>query len=255
MLGVFALMTSWSFSKVLVLEYGVALSTTYSLLWIWSTLWVIKSAAYRSGLFLGLVNYLGVLINPVYGFLIIPHLVITYIYFLKRKTLWFQKQFFKYTTFGAGLILLTLSTHLEYFENMISLPLSYYHECFAIIGRKAFNILSVFGIFIIGIKYFFPNIKAMTEFQFDKEKASVIIVSIFILFIYSIFFEYEIIRAFHVMWIVVFLALLPLELIFQKLSRLRSNRNMIYLIYILICLLDSHFEGRIKIFLRFFEVD
>jgi hypothetical protein len=54
-------------------------------------------------------------------------------------------------------------------------------------------------------------------------------------------------------WVLSFLSLIPIELIFQSISRLRSKRNMIYLIYILICLLDSHFEGRVKIFLKIFN--
>jgi hypothetical protein len=54
------------------------------------------------------------------------------------------------------------------------------------------------------------------------------------------------------MWILALLSLIPIEILFQTLSKLRSSRNMIYLIYILICLLDSHFEGRLKIFLKMF---
>jgi len=45
-----------------------------------------------------------------------------------------------------------------------------------------------------------------------------------------------------------------LEVLFQKIHRMRSQRNMIYLIYIIICLLDSHIEGRIKIWLNFFNL-
>jgi hypothetical protein len=58
---------------------------------------------------------------------------------------------------------------------------------------------------------------------------------------------------FGLMWFVVFLSILPLEWIFQTISRLRSRRNMIYLVYILVCLLDSHFEGRVRMVFDFYH--
>ncbi len=54
------------------------------------------------------------------------------------------------------------------------------------------------------------------------------------------------------MWVLALLSLFPLELLFQRISRLRSSRNLIYAAYILIALLDSHFEGRVKILYRMF---
>jgi hypothetical protein len=69
----------------------------------------------------------------------------------------------------------------------------------------------------------------------------------------GIFVEKDLIHSFGLMWFVVFLSVLPLEWIFQSISRLRSRRNFIYLVYVLVCLLDSHFEGRLRILYNFYQ--
>ncbi len=57
------------------------------------------------------------------------------------------------------------------------------------------------------------------------------------------------------MWVLTVFSLIPLEWIFQSISRLRSKRNAIYALYILVCLLDSHFEGRVRIIGKMFLED
>ena len=79
------------------------------------------------------------------------------------------------------------------------------------------------------------------------------LLTIFMAVAFSILGEEYFLKGFSMMWMLAFMSLIPLELVFQSISRLRSNRNMIYLIYILICLLDSHFEGRVKVFIRIFN--
>ena len=253
LLGVFALLSSWSFTKIMAFEYGASLTTTYSLIWIWATLWITKSSTYRAGLFLGLINYFGTLINPANGFFVIPQLLFLHFSFLKEKTFWFKKQLLKYAVPGLLLILLILLTHWEQLNNTSGLSFSsYLEEAAIIIKRKSFNILALFGIMILFTKYFLPQFKISREFQFDTNKMTQVNLLILILVFYSFIFDYGMIRGFFVMWPVILLSLLPLELLFQKISRLRSSRNMIYLLYILICLLDSRFEERLKIFMQFF---
>ena len=253
LLGVFALLSSWSFSKILTFEYGASLVTTYSLIWIWSTLWVTKSSTYRAGLFLGLINYYGTLINPINGFFVIPQLFLLYFSFLKEKTIWFKKQLLKYSIPGLLLTFFVLLTHWENLESAHTLSFSsYLKEAMVIIERKSFNILAILGVIILLAKYFLPQWKIFRDFQFDTNKMTQVIVLLLIPILCSLVFGHETLRGFFVMWPVILLALLPLEILFQKISRLRSSRNMIYLIYILICLLDSHFEERVKIFMQFF---
>ena len=252
LLGVFALVSSWSFSKILSFEYGSSLVTTYSLIWIWSTLWITKSSTYRAGLFLGLINYFGTLINPANGVLVIPQLFLLFFFFLKDKTPWFKKQLIKYSSAGLLLVGFVLFGQWELIENATNLSLaSYVKEAMVIINRKSFNILAIFGIIILMVKYTFLEWKISREFQFDTNKMLQVLLLIAVLFVHAFIFGYEMIRGFSIMWPTILLALLPLELLFQKISRLRSNRNMIYLVYILICLLDSRFEERVKIFMHF----
>ena len=77
-------------------------SSTYSLLWIWTTLWVLIST-YRSG-FLGLVNYLSVVI--IVYFCRFLQLGLLYFFFLKEKTSWYKKQMVKYSLFGIFAVFL-----------------------------------------------------------------------------------------------------------------------------------------------------
>jgi hypothetical protein len=69
----------------------------------------------------------------------------------------------------------------------------------------------------------------------------------------SLLIEKDLAQSFGLMWFVVFLCILPLEWIFQSISRLRSRRNFIYMIYVIVCLLDSHFEGRVRIMYNFYQ--
>ena len=93
----------------------------------------------------------------------------------------------------------------------------------------------------------------MKEFQIEKQSLNIVLVSYLIFISFSLFWDNSLLLGFGTMWVLAFLSLIPLELIFQSLSRVRSRRNMIYLIYILICLLDSHFEGRVKLFIKIFN--
>ena len=58
-LGVFALLSSWSYSKLLANNLHWAVTSTYLTIWLWSILWATRSQTYRCGLFLGLLNFLG----------------------------------------------------------------------------------------------------------------------------------------------------------------------------------------------------
>ena len=92
------------------------------------------------------------------------------------------------------------------------------------------------------------------SFFIDIKKMMIVLVSLSILFSYGAFISPDLISGLSILWPIVLFCLIPIEFIFQLSSRFRSNRNIIYLMYILICLLDSHFEGRIKIFLNFIKM-
>lgn len=252
LLGAFALISSWSFSKTLTMNIEFSMLTTYSLIWIWTLLWVTKSSTYRAGLFLGLVSYWGALLNPSYGVLVFFQIGLLYTFFLKDRTAWYKRQLLRYALFGVVLTLLHLFTHLDLLDELHTFDWSFFVHAAKEIDRKAFFILGIFGLLIALIKTYFTKPIFMKDFQIEKQSLNIVLVSYFIFITMSFFWDDSLISGFGTMWALAFLSLLPLELIFQSLSRVRSRRNMIYVMYILICLLDSHFEGRVKLFVKIF---
>ena len=253
LLGVFAILSSWSFSKILAADYGATYQATYSLLWTWTLLWVIKSSTYRMGLFLGLMGYYGCLINPLWIILFIIQITLIYLFLLKDSTLWFRQQMLKYTLVGGILSFILISSNLNFFSNLSPLTMDYFEEVKRIFGRKAFYITSIFGVVIIAFKGFFSYQKYLTHLDSSSLILKQALIAILSLFFYGIFFNSSSVSSFSLMWMIVFFSLIPLELIFQQMGRGRSNKNMLYLTYIIICLLDSHLEERVKIFLHLFK--
>lgn len=253
LLGVFALVSSWSFSKTLTNNVEFSMLTTYSLVWVWTLLWVTKSSTYRAGLFMGLVSFWGTLINPSFAVLVFFQVGFVIFLFLKDRTLWFKRQLFKYALFGVILTILRLLSHFDLLEPLHRLDLGILKHVAREIDRKGFFILGVFGLLIMLFKYFKPKMLVLKDFQIERESVTIFLVSSSIYILFSLFWDDSLITGFGMMWPLAFLSLIPLEILFQSLSRVRSSRNMIYLIYILICLLDSHFEGRVKVFVKIFN--
>lgn len=252
LLGAFALISSWSFSKTLAYNVEFSFLTTYSLIWIWTLLWVTKSSTYRAGLFLGLVSYWGSLINQSYAFLAFFQIGFLYFFFLKDRTSWYKKQLLRYALFGIGLTLLHLITHLDLLESLHAFDTSFLKFAGREIDRKAFFILGIFGLIIAIAKVYNSKKAILKDFQIERQSLNIVLLSYLVFILFSLFWDNSLVSGFGTMWVLAFLSLIPLELIFQSISRLRSKRNMIYVIYILICLLDSHFEGRVKLFIKIF---
>jgi hypothetical protein len=253
LLGVFALISSWSFSKTLAVNVEFSMLTTYSLIWIWTLLWVTKSSTYRAGLFLGLVSYWGALLNPCYGILVFFQIGLLYTFFLKDRTAWYKRQLLRYALFGVVLTLLHLFTHLDLLDDLHSIDWSFFTQVAKELEYKGFFVLAFFGIIIAVAKAYLSKPSFMKDFQIDKHSLNIVLLSFCIFITMSFFWDGSLVLGFGTMWALAFLSLLPLELIFQSLSRVRSRRNMIYVMYILICLLDSHFEGRVKLFFKIFS--
>lgn len=249
LLGVFGLLSSWSWSQLLMGEFGISLSSTYSLLWIWTMLWVTRSSTYRTGLFLGLVGFYGTLINYQWWFLWFPQLLLMY-FFLNKKTTWFKKQTLRYSLFGLLLTIVALVSHSNLDQSYINLDFNYVLNLFGIFKRKAFFILSPFGFLLSFWCCFKVSSNLNRQLKLDDTYLQQLGIGCLILSLYDFFSTSGIFSGFSFMWILTIFSLIPIELIFQKMSRLRSRRNIVYLFYILICLLDSHFEERVKIFLR-----
>ncbi len=254
-LGGFALISSWSFTKVMAFSYGTTLISTYSILWVWTMLWCTKSSTYRSGLFVGLVGAWGVIIDKANLVLFAIQLGLLFFYFFKDKTLWYKKQFFRYCSFGIFVSFLSFILSTSGFDYSIDLNMNFLSEAVRFIDRKAFFVMSIFGIFVLLIRAVLKKTNRVDFGTFEQEKLNQFIVSVFSIVCLSTLFDSRFVSDFGMLWILALLSIIPIEVIFQKIRGLRSRRNMIYMIYILICLLDSHFEGRLKIIYRMIQND
>ncbi len=251
LLGVFAVVSSWGFSSLLYNEPGASLSMIFPMIWIWSMLWVAKSSSYKTGLFLGLINCFGVIINPFFIYLILLQIPLFLWGIFNGQTNWFRRQFIKYSIPGY-----LLSVGVFYFKDksvVKFLPVDIFKEILFHFQEKAFLSLSLLGIVLFMITFFKKNTFFFRDFYFDRKRFLEMGLLSLAFLIPSVFLSHMGNLWFLIICLMVFLSLIPLELLFQKTSRFRSSRNIIFAIYLLICLLDSHFEGRVKIFLKMFE--
>lgn len=246
-LGLFAVVSTWSFSLIVEDNLVQSFTTTYLLLWAWSILWSIKSETYRSGLFTGLVLALGVMINIHYIYLLPFSLGFTYFYFLKQKTTWYKKQWLKYNVLGISLCFITIITHSELGRVFQGVG---FEGCFEIISkyvfRKAFYTLSVIGISMLVMSKFKKIKIKMSFINLDDQRLRELFILVGVIATLGIYVNPLYVQGFSLLWFIAFLSLIPLEWIFQSIQRLRSKRNLIFALYILVCLLDSHFEGRVR---------
>ena len=250
------------FTPVCILSSDLVSShfSVFTVIWVWAGLWIIKSSTYKSGLFLGTIGFLASLLDSRYSLLIIFHFSICHFLFLNQKTKWFRKQFYKYFSFGCFSSLLILIFcrlfNVEGVKPIESISLIKIGKNILFeMNEKSFFSLALIGFVILIVKYLFPKMEKLgMSFFIDIKKMTIVLISLFILFCFGAFISPELIKGLGTIWPVVLFCLIPIEFIFQLSSRFRSNRNIIYLMYILICLLDSHFEGRIKIFLNFIKM-
>jgi hypothetical protein len=253
-LGLFALVSTWSFSLFLKKDIYSCATTTYSILWVWSILWCIKSSTYRSGLMYGLLCYTGVVLNYNHIFLFPIGLALLYYSFLKESTEWYRQQFVKYTSLGMFLIVATLITHIDlrFFESAMSWS-QFNGYLSSLLKRKAFYSLSFIGIVTLFTMILKPKRKLLASLTIDTLRLKELSFLALCLVVLSLVVEKDLTQSFGMLWFVVFLCILPLEWIFQTISRLRSRRNFIYALYVIVCLLDSHFEGRIRMVYNFYK--
>jgi hypothetical protein len=253
-LGLFALVSTWSFALFLKKDPFLCATTYFSVLWVWSILWSTKSSTYRSGLMYGLLCYMGVVLNFNFVFLFPVGLGLLYFFFLKENTDWYRSQFIKYSMLGMFLILLTMITQIDlrFFHDTLSLE-EFLSHMGIILKRKAFYGLSFIGMISLLIMNFLPHKKALTMLTIDIKRLREFSVLILCLILMGLLVEKDLVQNFGLLWFIVFLCILPLEWIFQSISRLRSRRNFIYMIYVIVCLLDSHVEGRIRILYNFYQ--
>ncbi|MBA2405386.1 MAG: hypothetical protein H0V66_11490 [Bdellovibrionales bacterium] len=213
-----------------------------------------KSSTYRAGLMYGLLCYAGVTLNYNHFFLFPVGLALLYFYFLRENTDWYRNQFVKYTSLGMFLILITLITHIDlrFFDHALSLG-QFKSYLMVVIKRKAFYSLSFIGLAAFILMLIKPKIKLLATLSIDFKRLKELGILVACVIVLGLVVDRDLVKSFGILWFVVFLSILPLEWIFQSISRLRSRRNFIYAIYVLLCLLDSHFEGRVRMLYNFYQ--
>ena len=164
--------------------------------------------------------------------------------FLEEKTTWFRRQLVKYYLLGFIMILLVLVSKLNSNWHIEFIDTTYFFMFKKILARKAIYALSIFGVAIFLFKYFRPNMKFTKLMELDRGRLKQLGISLLCISSFTLFATH-INKSFALMWPFALFSLVPIELIFQSISRLRSKRNVIFVAYILVCILDSHLEGRI----------
>lgn len=247
MLGVFAVISSWSLSRILGVDYFYSMSTTISVVWVWSLMWSAKSGTYRSGLLTGLVVFYASMINALNALLIVATVIVVYASFFKDQTSWFKRQWLKYNILGAFFSLVVFFTQIEDL-NWGLISVEYMNTVITDhIYRKAYFIIAPVGFVMCCLYMTNLSQRFMSFVNLDKKQLTQLLAGIFVVIIFGLFVNEDFINGLSFLWILAFFASFPVEWIFQSITKLRSKRNLIYALYILICLLDSQLENRIRI--------
>lgn len=252
MLGIFSVISTWSFSRILAVDYFAAMSTTLPILWVWSLMWSSRSGTYRAGLFIGLVGAFLTILDPL-NFILLPiGLILSYFFYLKDKTDWFKKQWLKYNIFGLLIALFVFFVGIKGKE-LVLMNFKMFDEILMDhLYRKAFFIISPVGGVLL-VMYLTKTSRIFLSFvSFDKGKIMEVLTGISFLVILGVLINPSYLKGFSLIWMLSLFSLVPIEWIFQSISRLRSKRNLIYAMYILVCLLDSHLESRFRIIGKLF---
>jgi len=250
LLTVYALVSSWSYSKILQLDFLEMITCSLGIIWLWFFSWSIRANNYRAGLYLGMLNILLTLFHPSFLYLFFFQFILIYFYVKNGSTPWFKSQFIRYTLFGGLISTVLFFTHYE--QHFIKFFFSQFLDrvllIIPLIQSKSIYALSLAGIFIIFYSTLSKKFTFIKQFK-DQQKIKDYQFGLISLVIMAIFFVPSIISSLFFLLILSFLAMVPLDAIFINLQNTVSTRNIIYLSYILFCLLDSNLEGRIKILL------
>lgn len=252
LLGIFSVISTWSFSRILNMDYFYSLSSTISLIWLWSYMWSTKSSTYRSGLLTGLVSAYATAINPLAIFLFVFSTLGMSKFFLKDKTQWYIKQWLKYNILGFVIALSIFA------QNVDSVTISYLNFDIFLeqlgdhLYRKAFFVISPIGFILALLFYSKKSSNFLTIINFDRSKFIEVFYGLLGIFLVGLLLDKSFFEGLSLIWIIAIFSLIPIEWVFQSISRLRSKRNLIYALYILVCILDSHLENRIRIVAKMF---
>lgn len=254
LLGTYIITSCWAFSKGMQLNFLEILFSSATLSWIWVSFWMLRSGNYRSGLIAGIICAWLSMLHP--GLYFFYWLQMLFLFYISKSniTLWYKQQLFRYTTLGgiyAFLIFITHQDHQLFFRNL-GQWFSWYQPHLVTIVSKSY-----FAIIPVGLVLFFIKRKTITQSMLWQNfigghRAYDLVVLILMSFLLGFLVFPPIFGVYMLLAIITFLSLFPLEQILVFVQQAKSQRNMIFLSYLLLCLLDSNMEGRVKILISQF---
>ena len=182
-------------------------------------------------------------------------MLVLYFLFFQDQTIWFRNQLLKYMLPGVALSIFAFVSNLESLQWVEGITTKeFLGQIVKAVNQKAFFVLSVIGAIFVFLKFFNEFSKKgrflIQNWRIDMVKLRELATCFSIAVFLSFFIDNFLIYGFGVLWPICLLSLVPVEWIFQSLMRIRSKRNLIYGVYILVCLLDSRIEERAKILFR-----
>jgi len=252
LIGILAIVSNWNLVKIIYGNFTVYGSSLYLLSFIWALIWVGSSKSYRTNLFFGMILALSSHhpFNISFVFLIIG--LVSIFLTSALRTNWAKLQSLKYMSFG--LILTFLFWALGYFvvDNFSvhqSWPFS-----INLFFKKSFNILGVLGCLLFFTTYFLNRVRRTQKtVPFFNHSNYLLFTFLFTVVVWALSNggQHFDISAF-LFFVIVLFSLPILEIVLNTFGFFHSKRNLIFFLYILFSILDSHLESRIKTFISMF---
>ncbi len=249
LLGTYIITSCWAFSKGMQINFLEILFSSATVAWIWVSFWMLRAGNYRAGLIAGIVCAWVSMFHP--GLYFMYWVLVLFLFYISKAnfTLWYKQQMFRYTTLGgiyAFFIFLTHQDHHLFFQNL--------GQWFTWYKPHLVNILSksYFAIIPVGVVLFLVKRKTILEsplwqnFVGNNRAYDLMTLSLMAFLLGFLVFP-PIFGVYVLLVSITFLSLFPLEQILGFVQQAKSQRNMIFLSYLLLCLLDSNMEGRVKI--------
>ena len=251
-IGILAIITNWNLIKLVYGDFSVYATSIYLIAFLWSIIWVNISKSYRTNLFFGMVLVLSSHHPTQISISLLLIGLLSIFLTSNMRTKWAKIQSLKYMSLGLFLTLFFIFndfSELEAFTFQSEFSLS-----FNLFFKKAFNIISFVGlpIFI----YFFIESKLTSRKRYYSflNLPNQLMFSVFytlaILLLSDFGNHFDIFA--YIYFIIVLICLPALELVLNALGQFHPKKNLIFFLYILFTILDSHFESRVKTFFSLF---
>ena len=246
LIGILAIITNWNLVKLVygdITTYGTSL---YLLAFMWGLLWVNTSKSYRTNLFFGLILTLSAH-HPLQISMTILFIGLLSVFLTPDlRTTWAKFQSLKYMSLGAGVALALAVIDIMMGDDFGLLQRQSFS--FNLFFKKAFNILSSVGLIVLLSSYGMLRLgKLKSSFSFLGQVNYLFFTFVFAIALLFLSGNGQLFDISAFLFFAIVLYCLPaLELILNSLGLFHRKRNLIFLLYILFAILDSHFESRVK---------